>query len=63
MITVTMKPIPRARATSLNLFLSIAIFLEYVDEEDRSSEVVSSIIAIAASHRPMSDMDRGKFIP
>ena len=62
MTTVAMKPIPKVRATCLNSFLSIAMFLEIVDEEDRSSEVMSSIMAIAASHRPMSDIDRGSSI-
>ena len=57
--TVAMKPIPKVRATCLNSFLSIAMFLEIVDDEDRSSEVMSSIMAIAASHRPMSDIVRG----
>ena len=62
MTTVTMKPSPRVKATSLNCFVSIAMFLEIVDEEDRSSEVTSSMMAITASHRPMSDTDSGKFI-
>lgn len=62
MMTVAMKPIPKVRATCLNSFLSIAMFLEIVDDEDKSSEVMSSIMAIAASHRPMSDIDRGNSI-
>ncbi|MHA1267695.1 MAG: hypothetical protein ACTSRS_20840 [Candidatus Helarchaeota archaeon] len=57
-----MKPIPSARAASLRFFLSIAMFLEYVDVDDRSSDVVSDIMAMTASHRPMSDIDRGKCI-
>ena len=57
--TVAMKPNPKVRATCLNSFLSIAMFLEIVDDEDRSSEVMSSIMAVAASHRPRSDIVRG----
>jgi len=60
--TVAMKPIPSARATSLRFFLSIAMFLEYVDVDDRSSDVMSDIIAMTASQRPMSDIDRGNCI-
>ena len=62
MTTVAMKPNPKVRATCLNSFLSIVMFLEIVDDEDRSSEVMSSIMVIAASHRPMSDIDRGSSI-
>ena len=60
--TVAMKPIPKVRATCLNSFLLIVMFLEIVDDEDSSSEVMSSIMAVAASHRPMSDIDRGSSI-
>ena len=57
-----MKPIPTAMATSLNCILSIAILLEYFDEDDKSSEVMSNMMAIAANQRLMSDIVRGKFI-
>ena len=62
MMTVTMKPNPKVKATNLNCFVSIAMFLENVDDEDKISEVMSNMMAITASHRPMSDIDRGKFI-
>ena len=62
MITVIMKPVPSARATSLRRFLSITIFLEYTVEEDRSSDVIKRTIAMTASQRLTSDIERGKFI-
>ena len=62
MTTVTMKPSPRVKATSLSCFVLIAMFLENVDDEDNSSDVTSNMMAITASHRPMSDTVRGKFI-
>ena len=61
-MTVAIKPIPRVRATCLNSVLSIAIFLAIVDDEDKSSEVMSSIMAVAASHRPKSDIVSGSSI-
>lgn len=61
-MTVTMKPVPNAKATSLRRFFSITIFLEYPVEEDSSSDVINRIIAMTASQRLMSDTDRGKFI-
>jgi len=61
MTTVAMNPIPKANATSRRRFFSIMMFLEYSVEEDISSEVISRMIAITASHRLMSDMDIGKF--
>jgi len=62
MITVTIKPAPKAKATSLRRFFSITIFPDNLVAEDISSEVISRIIAITASHRLMSDKDIGKFI-
>jgi hypothetical protein len=62
MMTVIMKPVPNARATSLRRFFSTTMFLEYSAEEDSSSEVVNKIIAITASQRLKSDIERGKFI-
>jgi hypothetical protein len=35
---------------------------KYPVEEDSSSEVINRIIAVTASQRLMSDMDRGKCI-
>ena len=61
-MTMTMKPIPKAKVSSVNRFLSMVIFLEYIDEEERSSEVISNIIAITATQRPKSCVDRGKSI-
>lgn len=61
-ITVIMKPVPNANATSLNRFFSITMFPEYPVEEDSSSEVIRRIIAVTASHRLTSDIDNGKFI-
>jgi hypothetical protein len=61
MTTVAMNPIPKANATSRRRFFSIIIFLEYSVAEDISSEVISILIAITASHRLMSDTDIGKF--
>jgi hypothetical protein len=57
-----MNPVPNAKAASLRRFLSITTFLEYSVEEDSSSEVISRMIAMTASQRLMSDIERGKFI-
>jgi hypothetical protein len=35
-------------------------FLEYSVELDSSSEVISSMMAVTASHRLMSEIERGK---
>jgi hypothetical protein len=57
-----MNPVPNAKATSLRWFFSITTFLEYSVEEDSSSEVINRMIAMTASQRLMSDVERGKFI-
>ena len=57
-----MNPIPKPNATSLRRALSITMFLEYPVDEDSSSEVIKTMIAVTASQRPMSETDRGKFI-
>jgi len=57
-----MKPAPNAKAASLRRFLSITMFPEYPVEEDTSSDVVKRMIAMTASQRLTSDMDKGKFI-
>jgi hypothetical protein len=57
-----MNPVPNAKATSLRRFFSITTFLEYSVEEDSSSEVISRMIAMTASQRLMSDVERGNFI-
>jgi hypothetical protein len=53
-----MKPVPNAKATSLRRFFSITMF----PEDDSSSDVINRIIAMTASQRLISDIDRGKFI-
>lgn len=60
MMTVIMNPTPRASAISLRRFFSMMRFLEYFVELDSSSEVISSMMAVTASHRLMSDVERGK---
>jgi len=62
MTTVIMKPIPSANARSLKRFLFRTMLPKYPVEEDSSSEVINRIIAVTASQRLMSDMDRGKCI-
>lgn len=57
-----MKPIPTAKAKSLKSFLSKVMFLKYPLEEVSSSDVTSRIMAVTASHRLMSDKERGKGI-
>lgn len=57
-----MKPAPNAKAASLRRFLSIMMFPEYPVEEDTSSDVVKRMIAMTASQRLTSDMDKGKSI-
>jgi len=61
MITVIMNPVPNARAMILKRVFSITTFPE-CSVDEISSEVIKSMIAITASHRLMSDKDRGKFI-
>jgi hypothetical protein len=57
-----MKPAPNAKATILRCLISMAMFVEYSIEDDSSSEVINRIIAMTASQRLMSDIERGKFI-
>ena len=57
-----MKLAPSAKATSLRRFFSITMLLKYSVEEDSSSDVIKRIVAVTASQRLMSDIDRGKFI-
>jgi hypothetical protein len=61
MTTVAMNPIPSASAASLRRRFSIATFPSRPVELERSSEVMSRIIAVTASQRPMSDTDSGKW--
>jgi len=60
-MTVTMKASPSPIATSLRRDFSMTMSLRYSVEEDNSSEVMSRIIAMTASQRLMSGIDRGKF--
>ena len=62
MITVAMKASPTPMDMSLRRVRSMTMSLKYVVEEERNSDVTSSIMAVIASHRPMSDIDSGKFI-
>jgi len=60
-MTVPKNPIPRANATNLNRFFSITMFLVYSVADETSSEVIKRIIAMAASHKLMSEIDKGNF--
>jgi len=60
-ITVVMKPTPNANATRLRRFFSITI-VPACPVDDRNSEVIKRIIAMAASQRLMSDSERGDLI-
>ena len=55
-----MKPIPRANARSLRRLLSRTTSPEYPVEDVNNSDVINRMIAVTASHKLMSDMDRGK---
>jgi len=58
-ITVAKKAIPSARAMSLRRFFSIATFPSRPVEEESSSDVTRSMIAVTASQSPMSETDSG----
>jgi hypothetical protein len=60
-ITVTRKPKPQPRDTSLKRCLLIVILADSCNEYN-NSDVIKSIIAVTASHKLMSDNDKGKFI-
>ena len=62
MTTVTRKPTPQPRATSLKRLLLIETLEEYSGSEYSNSDVIKSTIAVAASHRLMSDKDKGRII-
>ena len=62
MTTVTKKPMPHPTATNLSRFLSTGISCDNFGEANRSSDVINSMMAVAASHRLMSDADKAKFI-
>ncbi len=62
MATVTMKPKPDPRATSLRYFFSISNRREMSGKEYRSSDVVRSIMVVEASHNETSETVRGKIM-
>jgi hypothetical protein len=57
-----MKASPHPMAANLIFVLSMRILLEYSCDVLRSSEVIRSIIAVAASHRLRSVSVRGMFM-
>jgi hypothetical protein len=59
---MNMNAPPVAIATSLRRVLSMTMSPRYVVEEDRNSDVMSRIIAVIASQRPMSEAVSGKLI-
>ena len=61
-MTVIMNAIPRAMAASLRRFLFRAMFPSWPVDDVSSSDVMSVIMAVMASHRLMSDVESGKCI-
>jgi hypothetical protein len=61
-INVTRKASPHPIAVIRSRVLPIGILLEYSGDAFRSSEVIRSIIAVAASQRLRSGSVRGMFI-
>ena len=61
-MTVIMKPIPRARAISLRRFFSIAMFPSRPVDDESSSDVTRSMMAVTASQSPMSLTVSGNLI-
>ena len=57
-----MKPKPHPRATNLKCCLSIISRAEISGNEYKSSDVTSSTMAVAASHKLISEKDNGKII-
>ncbi|MCW4047989.1 MAG: hypothetical protein NWE99_10615 [Candidatus Bathyarchaeota archaeon] len=57
---MTKKPKPQPIATILKIFLSIATLVAKFCEAYSDSDVIKSIIAVTASHKLMSDRDKGK---
>jgi hypothetical protein len=62
MSTVNMKPKPQPIASNRSKRLSKTILEAKLGDEYSNSEVTSRIIAVTASHKPMSPIERGKFI-
>ena len=59
-MTVIWKASPQPIPASLSRLLSIRILFEYSGDELRTVEVISSIIAVTANHRLMSEEVKGK---
>ena len=62
MMTVTKKPKPHPIAHIRSRRLSRTILAEYSGDENINSEVIRSIIAVTASHKLISDIDKGKIM-
>ena len=62
MTTVTRKPRPHPSATNLSWVFSMLSRMDSLGEEKISSEVIRRIMAVAASQRLTSDIDRGRLI-
>lgn len=60
--TVAMNPSPKAMATRRRRFFSMITSPKCPDTEDIISDVISRIMAVAASQRLISDIDIGKFM-
>jgi hypothetical protein len=62
MPTVTKKPKPHPTALNLSKCLSSTTRAAYPGDEFNSSEVISRIIAVTASHKLISEIDKGKIM-
>ena len=62
MTTVTKKPKPHPIAHIRNKRLSSTIRAAYPGDEYSSSVVISRIIAVTASHKLISEIDKGKIM-
>ena len=60
--TVTKNPKPHPIALIRKRRLSRTILAEYSGDENSSSEVIRRMIAVTASHKLTSDIDRGKIM-
>jgi hypothetical protein len=61
-MTVIKKAMPHPMAANLIRVLLIRILVEYSCDKGRSSEVIRSIMAVAASHRLRSESVSGMLI-
>jgi hypothetical protein len=53
---------PQPRAAILRRFFSILKYNEYLGEEKSTSDVKIRITAVTASHKPIFEVERGKYI-